>query len=184
MGILKVLNQHKGDIVNIKFKSINDIMAQSDMDYHSAEEHYEIGENIKAYLASGHFLVEREVNVGNIGCKEDLSAETISVTNHIDNNWNFIVRASSVESIEIVNDSERFICSDLKIALIRVEDELFINGKPLVWNEEHDERVHNNDQRKLERGKYENPKRKFLKIIENYIADMALKDSLNPGEEQ
>jgi GH35 family endo-1,4-beta-xylanase len=182
MGKLKDLNPHKGEIVNIKFKSINEIMDNTVDDFHGTEETYEIADNIKAYIAGGHFIVSEILD--EVDCKDD-TEHNIKVINHLDCNYGLPVYEDAIESIEIVADSERFESKDHKILIVRVEDEMFINGHPLIWNERQDKKQHDRDSKKSNnklKGKYENPNRKLLKMFENYIADMALKESLDAGE--
>ena len=103
------------------------------------------------------------------------------VTNHLDCNHGFVVYEDSIESIEIVADSERFESRDHKLLVVRVEDEMFINGEPLIWNEVQKEKEHNNRSKNKDKD-FENPNRKLLKMFENYIADLALKESFSEGE--
>lgn len=176
MGIIKDLNPHNGEIVNIKFKSLNDIMDNSKEDFHETEETYSISENTKAYLAGGHFIVEEAYD------PEEDEKECINIINHLDCNYEMTVYNEVIESMEIITESDKFVSKEHKILVVRVDDEMFINGQPLIWNEAQKEREFLHEQKAGDYAVYENPNRKLLKLFENYIADMALKESLSMGD--
>ena len=60
--------------------------------------------------------------------------------------------------------------------MVRVDDEMYINGQPLIWAEDRDRKKHEKRKDKDD-GEYENPNRKLLKMFENYIADLAVRES-------
>ena len=182
MSILKELNPQKNEVVRIKFKTINDIMSQSTRDFCGTEEYYALRPNIKAYLHGGDFIVSEEVDLDD---HDDKKTYYISVQNHLDKHYGFDVHDEVIESVEIISDAERFSSHNHGILAVRVDDEMYINGRPLIWDEDDQAR------RSLKRGygdedAYKNPNRKLLKMFENFIADLAVRDSfqnMNEGEE-
>lgn len=177
MSILTKLNPHKGEVIRVKFKTINDIIKVSNKTFHDTDEYYSLGTNVKAYLLGGDFLVKDAIST------ED-DTPYIVVQNHLDKSYSFDIHDEVIENIEIVSDAEKFISNDHGIMIVRVEDEMFINGKPLIWDEEEQK----TKDRKRGYGSdevYQNPNRKLLKMFENYIADLAVRESfkdMNEGE--
>jgi len=100
------------------------------------------------------------------------------VRNHLDHDTSFQVYDFAIDSIEIVDDARRFISSELDLIVVRVEDELFINGKPLIGDELQKKKDHNRYS-KNEDKEYQNENRKLLKIFEEFIADLAVRDSID-----
>lgn len=179
MSILKELNPQKNDVVRIKFKTINTIVEESNRSYCDTEEYYTISSNIKAYLQGGDFLVTDSVKEDMIGGN---TTHYIEVQNHIDKNYNFDINDEVIESIEIIDDAQKFISHDHGIIVVIVGDEMFINGKPLIWDEE--QRIEKDRRRGYgKEDQYENPNRKLLKMFENYIADLAVRDSFSNIDE-
>lgn len=173
---IKALRPQKDDIVNIKFKNLNDIIKNSKLSYHDTESTYCIADNVKAYLAGGHFVVKRfEIE------KDYEEGFYFTVVNHLDYNHSFRVFDDAIESIEIVDDSEKWISVDHKLMVVRVDNELFINGEPLIWNEAEAKKEH--DLRLTKKGTdidgYDNHNRKLLKLLENYIADLAVRETFS-----
>jgi len=179
MSVLKELNPHKGEVVRIKFKTINDIMATSKKDFEDTEDYYAFGFNIKAYLQGGDFIVANALNEDS--CENGIAKSNyISIQNHLDHNYSFNVYDDVIESIEIVDDAERFVSHDHRILVVRAGDEMYINGNPLIWNDGSCLVSNIDDEEKV------NPNRKLLKMFENFIADLAVKESfkdMNEGEE-
>ncbi len=173
---LRELNPHKNEIVRVKFKSIDQIVKDYNMDLHEAEDLFEIGDNIKAYLNGGDFIVANAIK------KED-NHEYIVVKNHYDRNSEFYIYDEVIESIDIVQDAERFYSADHHLLVVRIEDEMYINGQPLIWDEDAARKTHDFKVKQGRRsGEYINENRKLLKIFENYIADLAVKESFKEGE--
>lgn len=168
MSKLAKLKPDKNEVVKIKFKSFNEMLKLGEH-FHDSNDTYEFSENFKAYQAGGFFIV------GGGYTKED-EDEYITVRNHLDNNYNFYVYEEVIESIEIVQDAEKFESFDHKVLVVRVEDELYVNGHPVIWNEDAERKEYNRSKRSDDTP-YENPNRKLLKIFENYIADLAVKES-------
>lgn len=178
MSILKELNPQKNEIVRIKFKTINDIIDAYSGDFNEAEDFYNFSNNIKAYIKGGDFIVKERVDVTSYR-NNSIKNYYISVKNHLDCKFSFDIYDEVIESIEIVNDGERFVSSDIGLLVVRVEDEMYINGSPLIWDEEEAEKNHSGSEN------YSNPNRKLLKMFENFIADLAVKESfrdMNEGE--
>lgn len=175
MSRLLEVNPHKSDVVRIKFKSINEIIANSGMSYGDAEDLYEIADNFRAYLSGGDFLVSESYE------KEDGDDKGyIVLKNHLDLSHHFRVYDNAIESIEIVQDSEKFLSIDHKLLVVRVDNEMYINGVPMIWNEAANEKDFNRRKHNADK-EYENPNRKLLKIFENYIADLAVRESFKDG---
>ncbi len=178
MGKIKELNPQEGEVVKIKFKTMNEIIANSSEDFHDTNESYAFSENTKAYIAGSHFLVTEAYEPR----KDDKEGdEDITVRNHLDCVWDFTVFEDAIESIEIIDHAENFCSNDHKVLIVRVEDELFINGQPLIWNEDLQRKQHKQNG---EEGPYKNENRKLLKMFENYIADLAVKESFKPGVDE
>lgn len=170
MSILQDLNPHKQDVVRIKFKTIDTIMRESKRAFHDTEEYYHLGDNVKAILQGGDFVVKEEVQM-------DDESGYITVQNHLDHNYSLDIHDEMVESIELVQDAERFISNDHGLIVIRVEDEMYINGQPLIWDEKEQQEKDKRNRRFGDDEPYINPNRKLLKIFENYIADLAVRES-------
>jgi len=163
---LQQLNPQEGEVVKIKFKSINQIMDENldSKPFHEIYEHFEINDNVKAYVAGGHFLVAAAVN-NDEDHKDD---PYICVKNHLDHSYDFNVHESVIESIEAVDASEVFVSHDIKVIAVRIEHEMYINGAPLIWNEKENAK---SDE------KYVNHNRKLIRMFESFITDLAVRDT-------
>lgn len=163
---LKELNPQKGEVVRIKFKSINEIMSTdiNNKDFHEIEKFFQIQNNIKAYLASGDFLVAAAVSTD----EDHAENPYIEVKNHLDHNYNFCIHESVIESIEMVDAAQTFCSHDLKLVAVRIGHEMYINGHPLIWNE---------SELKDEDDDYSNHNRKFISMLESFVADLAVRDA-------
>jgi len=171
MSILKELNPQKGEVVRIKFKSINDLMDNINMPFHEVEEYYDLQNNIKAYIAGGDFLVDAAYS------KDENSDDTyIEIKNHLDKTYCFPVHESAIVSIEIIESAETFVSNDLKIIAVRIGNEMYVNGHPMIWNE--------SEQNEYSDKNKENHNRKLLRMFENFIADLAVQDSFQQLEEK
>lgn len=166
--MLKELNPQPGDVIKIKFKSVNQI-ARENLDtkpFHELEEYYDIQNNIKAYIAGGDFLVEAALDKD----EEFKDDPYIEVKNHFDNNYNFCIHESVIESIEIADSAETFVSNDLKVIAVRIGNEMYINGHPMIWDERRND---DNDDDK------ENHSRKLIRMFEGFIADLAVQDAFD-----
>lgn len=168
MSILKKLNPQEGDVVRIKFKSINQIMAEGigEKPFHEVEEYYGIQSNIKAYIAGGDFLVEAEVTTDD-NYKDN---PYIQIKNHLDAEYGFAVHENAIESIEIRDAAEVFMSHDLKMIAVRIDHEMYINGEPLIWDEV--EKVEDDED-------YKNNNRKLIRMFESFITDLAVRDAFH-----
>lgn len=173
---LAELNPQKGDVVKIKFKSINQVMEENleGKTFHDIEEYYQIQENIKAYVAGGDFLVDAAISDDEVH-KDD---PYIEIKNHMDTNYCVGIHESIIESIEMVDAAEVFVSNDLKIIAVRIDNEMFINGHPMIWDE-----VEKRKDRYGEEGK-ENHNRKLIRMFERFITDLAVQDSFQYIEEE
>lgn len=177
MSILKKVNPKKNEVVRLKFKNIIQILDELNLPFSEADDLLGLSRNMRAYLQGGDFLVAE-------GPKEtDTGKYEFTIKNHFDHDYDFEVSDSVVETIEIVEDPEFFSSQELNIIVVRTGDELFINGKPLIGDEFDNRRRHNKYNKNNE--EFKNKNRKLLQIFENFITDMAVKDSLsrNKGDE-
>lgn len=175
---LKELNPQEGDVVRIKFKSINQIVSENIKikTFHEIEEYYKIQDNVKAYIASGDFLV------GAALCNDEDHEDDpyIEIKNHIDANYNFSIHESVIESIEIADAAETFMSNDLKLIAVRIGNEMFINGHPMIWDEEKEE----SEELRKSGDECENHNRKLIRMFENFITDLAVQDTFQQPEEE
>ena len=180
MSILKKLNPKKNEVIRIKFKPLNQIVEESPLSYSDTEEHYNFGSNIKAYLKGGDFIVEEDYEHDE---EEKPIDRGVCVKNHFDCSHEFWIHETAIAEAEMVQDSERFSSHDHGILVVRVDDEMYINGQPLIWNEINDKAYHDRNKRH-DSEPYENKNRRLLKMFENYIADLAVRESFKDmGEE-
>lgn len=171
MSILKKVNPKKNEVIRLKFKNIIQILDELNLPYSEADDILSLSRNMRAYLQGGDFLVSE-------GPKDDSERGSyIVVKNHFDHDYDFEVSDSVLEFAEIIEDPEFFSSQDLNIMVVRTGDELFINGHPLIGDEKNEEARHNKYNRKNEN--FKNKNRKLLKIFEDFITDMAVKDSLS-----
>lgn len=173
--MFKKLGIKKGDIVNIKFKPVIDIVKSEKMTFKSADERYAISDNFVAFNIGGDFLVHK-VNLN------DVDDEHITVINHLDSNFSdqMYVYEEVVDSIQVVDDSEnRFISPEHNLCVIRIDNDLVINGTRLVANEEAKKEEHDRLMRRQGKSDpYVNQAEKLLKLFEDFITDNAVNKSL------
>jgi hypothetical protein len=175
MNKIRDLGIKKNDIVRVKFKDLNSIVKQSGLPFQDLDELLRLSSNMRAYYNGGDFLVSEDFDRDNF---DSTIGDAIEVKNHFDNDYSFLIYEFAIESIEIVNDARRFISSDFDIVVVRVDDELFINGKPVIGDEREKRKEHNRYKKK-EDDQYVNQGRKLLKIFEEFITDLAVSDSIN-----
>ena len=176
MSKIKSLNPKKNDVVRIKFKPITDFLDIGGLTFSEADDRFSVGKNIRAYLQGGDFLVDKNFDENDY---EKDSGHCLYIKNHLDHDYDFSVYDASIEEISIVDDAQVFCSQDHNIIVVRVGDELFINGAPIIGNELMEEKRHNRFNKKKESAEYTNKNRKLLEIFENFIADLAVKESLN-----
>ena len=82
-----------------------------------------------------------------------------------------------IDTAETIQDSERFSSHDHGLLVVRVGYEMYINGQPIIWNEDGDRKSHLDKRRTSNDVPYENKNRRLLKLFENYIADLAVRES-------
>ncbi len=172
MSRLAELNPQPGDIVRIKFKSINQIMHDgiaTNKHFHDVEDYYDIQSNLKAYLSGGDFLVSAAL------CKDEGYEDDphIEIKNHMDAIVHFPVHESILESIELTDAAETFMSHDLKMIAVRIGHEMFINGHPMIWDE---------SSKKDDDDEWKNHNRKLLRMFESFIADLAVQDAFKREE--
>jgi hypothetical protein len=175
MSILKKVNPKKNEVVRLKFKSIIQILDELDIPYSEADDLLSLSRNMRAYLQGGDFLVSE-------GPKDSCEERgfCIVVKNHFDHDYDFEVSDCVLESVEIIEDPEFFSSQELNVIVVRTGDELFINGHPLIGNERDEEARHNKHNKyNVKKENFKNKNRKLLKIFEDFITDMAVKDSLS-----
>ena len=180
MSLLKAVNPHKGEVVRIKFKTINDIIHASGCSFSDTTDNYELDDNFKALLVGGDFLVDRVID--SCSFTRDIEENFIKVLNHLDGGT-FNIFDNMIESVSIVQDAEKFVSTDHNLIVVRVGNDLYINGVSLLGDEEDQIAEHNRImKRAVDKTEYENKNRKLLSIFENYITDLAVRDSLRGGE--
>jgi len=175
MNKIRDLGIKKNDIVRVKFKNLNSIVKESCLPFQDLDELLRLSSNMRAYYNGGDFLVSEDFDRDNF---DSTMGDAIEVKNHFDNDYSFLIHEFAIESIEIVNDARRFISSDFDMGVIRVDDELFINGKPIIGDEREKKKEYNRYKKK-EDDQYVNQGRKLLKIFEEFITDLAVNDSIN-----
>lgn len=173
-GKIKLLNPKKNEVVRILFKSLNQILTDSMLPFSEADDQLSLGRNIRAILQGGDFIVSEPVR----GEVDDSFGQYLTIKNHFDHDYDFDAHEIMIESIEIIDDPIIFSSPDMNLIVIRTGDELFINGSPLIGDEADEEK----DYHAYGKNKglvYENKNRKLLNIFENFITDLAVKDSLS-----
>ena len=178
MNKIRDLGIKKNDIVRIKFKDLNTLVLGSNMTFGDLDESLRLTSNMRAYYNGGDFLVGEDFNKENY-CS--ILGDAISVKNHFDHDYDFLVYDFSLESIEIVSDARRFVSSELDLIVVRVDDELFINGKPLIGDIA--EKKKDFSRRSKNDGvEFEDKNMALLKIFEEFITDMAMRNSFKKGD--
>lgn len=170
---LKELNPQEGDVIRIKFKSINKIVEENigTKPFHEIEDYYGLQNHIKAYISGGDFLVESAPCID-----EDYKNDPyIEVKNHLDSKYSFAIHESTIESIEIADAAETFMSNDLKMIAVRIGNEMFINGHPMIWDEK--DQIDDDDN-------YKNHNRKLIRMFESFITDLAVQDTFQQPEEE
>ena len=151
----------KGSIVRIKFKTIQEIIANQKMTGASVLLHdYEIGGNILALTLGGDFVVI---------CDEEKDAQQeafVEIDNHHDGGT-FYAYADIIETIEVIDVTNKFVSEDHGIIMIQVEDKIYINGELL-----------HNGSPNLDPEDRDKEKR-FLSFMEKYVVSKAFEDSLD-----
>lgn len=177
MGMFKGLGIRKNDIVRIKFKNLNDIIDSGDMPFHDLDDQLSLSNNMRAYYSGGDFVVDEEFSSENTDPK---FGEGIRIKNHFDHNYDFMTYESCVDSIEVINDSRRFVSKEMGLVVIKVEGELFINGEPLI-GDIHDKKkdFERYEKRKNPDAEFKHPNMALLSIFEEFITDLAMKESFN-----
>jgi hypothetical protein len=184
MSLIKAVFPRKGDVVKIKFKPIADLIRDLGTTLSEADSNLDLSENFKAMIHGGHFLVEAEMTEDT---RESAYGNYFAVNNHIDYNCNFTIYDAMIESIEAIEVEEKFVSPEHNLIVLRLDDELFINGVSLLGNEERErkrkEAPHKaglilSKKKSEEPTDYVNPARKLLTILENYIGDLAVQDTL------
>lgn len=152
------------DIVLVKFKSLNDIIADgaaNGQTYQDLIDETDMDEYMAAIIHGGHFMVS---------CVEDGDAY---VYNHFRADRQFALHKEVVESVELVTCTDKFFCQEMQIAAVKVGSQLFINGSPLSPDLDEDSNRHYKINRHA----------KFLKMMENYITDRAVTNMLEQEAE-
>jgi hypothetical protein len=181
--MFKEIGIKKNDMVRLKFKPVLDVIKSLNMTFKQADEVYCISENFTAYSMGGDFLVDK---VKFKEYEEENEDGCIVILNHFDAKYNdkMYVYKEFIESIEIINDSDnRFISTDLNLCVIRLDNDLVINGNMLIGNQEVKKEDHERAMRRSSKtDPYVDPSLKLLKIFEDFITDMAVNKGLK-GEQ-
>lgn len=176
MGMLKGLGIKKNDVVRIKFKNLNDIIESSDMPFHELDDHLRLSGNMRAYYNGGDFLVCADFSSEDA---EGEFGEGVRISNHFDHSYDLTVYESTIESIHVVNESRKFVSKDMDLIVVKVDGELFINGEPLIGDVNDKKRDFDRyEKRKNPDSEFKHPNMALLNIFEEFIADLAMKESL------
>jgi hypothetical protein len=174
MSKIKLSNPKRNEVVRIRFKTLDRILDDSGLPFSEADDQLALGRNIRAVLQGGDFIVSEPVQ----GDDSDKFGQYITIKNHFDHDYEFDVHDIVLESIQIIDDPIMFSSQEMNLMVVRVGDEIFINGSPLIGDElENEQDFHRYGKNKGM--PYENKNRKLLSIFENFIADIAVKDSLS-----
>jgi hypothetical protein len=174
MNKIRDLGAKKNDIVRVKFKNLNSIVKESGMTFSDLDDTLRLSGNMRAYYNGGDFLVSEDFDKSE---RDDFFGDMLHLKNHFDNDYGFEICDFVIDSIDIVNDARRFVSSDLDLIVVRVDDELFINGQPLIGDEVQKKKEYSRFKAKEEK-EYVNENRRLLKIFEEFIADMAMRESI------
>jgi hypothetical protein len=174
MSKIKLSNPKRNEVVRIRFKTLDKILDDSGLPFSEADDQLAIGRNIRAVLQGGDFVVSEPAQ----GNDSDKFGQYITIKNHFDHDYEFDVHDIVLESIQIIDDPIMFSSQEMNLMVVRVGDEMFINGSPLIGDELENEQDHHR-YGKNKGVPYENKNRKLLSIFENFIADIAVKDSLS-----
>jgi hypothetical protein len=165
---------NKGDVVRIKFRTIEELTSKVDRDdnsklpmtqRHDIIDSYEIGDNIKALINGGDFVVADTYNAN----EEDKNEmPRLYIDNHYDGDGMWIYK-SHIESIEVIDVANKFVSENHGIIMIQVDDKIYINGLLL---ENYDYRP------KDEPGDLD----KFLTFMEQFVVDSAMAKELGDDE--
>jgi hypothetical protein len=175
MNKIRDLGIKKNDVVRIKFKDINSIIKNSGIPFQDLDDDLRLSSNMRAYFNGGDFLVSEDFDTS---LKDSVFGDCVVLKNHFDFDNNLQIYEYTIDTIDIVNDARRFVSSDLDLIVVRVEDELFINGQPLIGDELQKKKDHDRYKKNNEKP-YENENRRLLSIFEEFIADLAVKDSID-----
>ena len=174
MSKIKLANPKRNEVVRITFKTLDRILDDSGLPFSEADDQLALGRNIRAVLQGGDFIVAEPAQ----GNDSDKFGQYITIKNHFDHDYEFDIHDIVLESIQIIDDPIMFSSQEMNLMVVRVGDEIFINGSPLIGDELENEQDHY----RFGKNKgvpYENKNRKLLSIFENFIADIAVKDSLS-----
>lgn len=139
-----------GDVVRVKFKDVKDILQKDISTGKSMIANWRLSNNLLALHSGGDFLVN------DINTKE----KTITLENHLDED-EFEIVEGMVESLELIDVSNKFVSQWHGVNLVILDDSIYINGREL--RDEGDEKHLTN----------------FLYCVERYMTSRALEQSLN-----
>lgn len=155
----KLVGIKSGDVVRIKFKSIYDITKSMKMTQTLGWlSDYDIGCNVNALVSSGDFVV---IGAENINDPDPF----IEIDNHLDGG-SFSVHNNLIDTIEVIEVTNKFASEDHGIVIIQVDNKLYINGE-LLSNEK--EEVNSTEPSDLER---------FTIFMEKFLVTRAFEDCL------
>jgi hypothetical protein len=174
MNKIRSLGVKKNDIIRVKFKNLNSLIKDSKMPFSDLDDLVRLSNNMRAYYNGGDFVACEDFDAKN---SHDFLGDAIHASNHLDHDYDFHIYDYCIESIEIVNDARRFVCTEMDLIVVRVDDELYINGKPLIGDEFDNQKEFKRFNKNSDK-EYVNKNFALLKIFEEFIADIAMRDSL------
>ena len=158
----------EGDVVRIKFRSMQDITKEMKMttklQYLSE---YDIGTNINALMLGGDFVVI---------CAKEAQAKTdahIEIDNHHDGG-SFHAHEEIIDTIEAIEVANKFVSDEHGIIMIQVADKIYINGE-LLENQEDEQFLDESEKKQLD---------KFTAFMEKYVIAAAFEGSLEDEDDE
>lgn len=153
----KISGVKKGDIVRIKFVDMKTLIGTKTTTSRGTTVRligeWELGSNILAFTYGGDFLVKED--------SPDMSKkQVLELVNHLDGDT-FDVPEQFIHSLQIVDAAAKFISTDHNIALVMIDNDIFINGDRLE-NTDDDKHLDN-----------------FTNFIERYLVNKAIENSIN-----
>lgn len=142
-AIIRGVSIQKGDIVNIKFRKLEDILQDNAISVRASQviEEYSINLHMKSFVTGGHFKVieARPKETSSLvyfnrgrGKNDPSYLSEIVIEDHVaDMTW--VLNDALIESISVENDNaESYFSEKHQLSLVLVENILYINGQPLT----------------------------------------------------
>jgi hypothetical protein len=149
----KICGFKKGDVIRVKFIDMRDIVKKKSKNksYNLISE-WELGANILAFTYGGDFLVKEDAPPSG-------KDQVLEVLNHLDGG-SFDIPEEIVDSIQLLDVSNKFVSEDHHLSLTQIDDTIYINGERLE-NTDEDKHLDN-----------------FITFIEKYLMQRAIENSI------